>query len=123
MNRFHLDHKYFVGPCHSSTPTKKSIVDVSKIGVLGQDKAIDEIMWSVFRPRKFSLKVRREYSKFNFDWLYNVVLNRYADLELVRGIVLYGPPGTGKTSMIRCVSIKFLSFFIYFYTLGAYASI
>jgi Cdc6-like AAA superfamily ATPase len=96
---------------------------VSKIGILGQDDAIDEIMWSVFKPRKALLKTRLELGKSRFAHLDNTVSNCDIDLELVRGIILYGPPGTGKTSMIRYVFIKFLSSLIYFFILGAYAII
>jgi MoxR-like ATPase len=93
---------------------------VSKIGILGQDEAIDEIIWSVFEPRKLPLQDRLELSKFRFDRLQNIVSNCYIDLKLARGVILYGPPGTGKTSIIRYVFIQFSPSFVFVFVYKGY---
>ena len=123
MLRFHLNNTYWVEGYLCSTLPKSTIVDISKIAIVGQDEAINKILWSVFEPLKLSSATRLKLSKFISECLDSIIWNRYIELEAVRGVVLYGPPGTGKTSLIRYVFITFLSSFVSVYTTGVYATI
>jgi SpoVK/Ycf46/Vps4 family AAA+-type ATPase len=123
MCGFHLNDKFWVEGYQCSTLVKMGRVDIEKIGILGHDEAIEEIMSSVFEPLLVSAKVRNELGKLSTNVDYNIFLNRCIDIQAVRGVILHGSPGTGKTSLIRCVSNKFFSFLKYSFISGVYATI
>ena len=71
--RFHLNSMYLAEEHVLLSLRKNPSIDVRKIGIVGQDKAIDEIMWSVFEPRKLTLETRQALSELRFNRLDNIV--------------------------------------------------
>jgi hypothetical protein len=54
-----LNHTDWVDALEYVAPEENLNVDVPDIGIIGQNKAIERIMWSVFKPREFSAELRR----------------------------------------------------------------
>ncbi len=63
-----MGNTYWVEGLEYVASGKNLNVNVPMIGIVGQDKAIERIMWSVFEPRQISSTKRLKLSKFISDF-------------------------------------------------------